>query len=82
MGSSFSHQKQFQCMSYMSSKQSFKGKHLAAIGCNSYITSPAQMSPARDSTLEVTWHQYCAIGEGEIGVELERILFGYFCLSE
>ena len=27
-------------MSYMSSKQSFKGKHLAAIGCNSYIPLP------------------------------------------
>lgn len=40
--------------------------------------SAAQMSPASDSTLEVTWHQYYAIGEGKLGVELERICLAIF----
>lgn len=61
----------------MSSKQPGKGKHPASIGRNSPPPSPTQMSPVSDSTLEFTWHQYCAKGEG-LGVELERICLAVF----
>lgn len=36
------------------------------------------MSLLSDSTLEFTWHQYCAIGEGKLGVELEKICLTIF----
>lgn len=66
----------------MSSKQSFKGKHLAAIGCNSYIPLPCPNVISQWQYLGSYMASVLCHRGGGARSGVGKDLFGCFCLSE